>query len=375
MKIGIVTEYFFPTIGGIVENIYHMSRELLRRGHDLRIITGFRKGLPDNIDDEIIRRLIYIGRSTPTFFNGTCGCVTTGFGLTRKMKEVFRSEKFDIIHIHSPVYPTLSYIANLQANAPMVATYHTCTDITLLYKLGQSRLQMFLSRIAGHIAVSKCCAVDNNRFFDVNFDILPNGVDVDWWKKNARKIDRFDDGKINILFIGRPDCRNGLDVLIPAFARVHKKHPDTRLIVVGDGPLRFFFERMVPENIKDSVTFEGTVLDERPSYMASSHLQCFTPEIASFGVTILEAMSGGMPMVASDIEPFRQLVTNEESALLVDPKDEDALVNALERLVVDDELRERLGATAAMRVDHYDWKRITELHLEYYRKIGDLVNQ
>lgn len=372
MKIGIVTEYFFPTIGGIVENIYHMSRELIRRGHDLRIITGYRKGLP-KIDDEVRRRIIYIGRATPTFFNGTCGHVSTGFGLTRKMREVLRSEKFDIIHIHSPVYPTLSYIANLNANAPMVATYHTCTDVTLFYRLGRSQLQKLLDRIAGHIAVSKCCAVDNNRFFDVDFDILPNGVNVEWWTRDNEKIEKFDDGKMNILFIGRPDYRNGLGVLIPAFARVLRSNPNTRLIIVGDGPLRFYFEGIVPEDIRDAVVFEGTAIDMRRNYMATSHIQCFTPEIASFGVTILEAMSGGMPLVASDIEPFRQLVTDEESALLVDPKDEGALARAIERLIADDELRERLGATAGMRVDHYDWKRVTTLHLEYYQRILNSV--
>lgn len=370
MKIGIITEYFFPTIGGIVENIYHMSRELLRRGHDLRIITGYRRGLP-KIDAAIRERMIYVGRSVSTFFNGTCGPVTIGFGLTRKMKEILAAERFDIIHIHSPVFPTLPFITMMQANAPLIATYHTCTDTKLLYQLAGFKLREFLERIAGNIAVSECCAADNRCFFDLDFDVIPNGVDIEWWTRDTRKIEKFNDGKINILFIGRPDYRNGLGVLIPAFARVHRKHPGTRLIVVGNGLLRFYFENIVPADVRNAVAFEDTAIDARRDYMASSHIMCFTPEIASFGVTILEGMSAGMPMVASDIEAFRQLITNEESALLVDPKDEMSAAAAIERLVEDEDLRERLGATAAMRVEHYGWKRVADLHLEYYRNILD----
>ncbi|MBT3182216.1 MAG: glycosyltransferase family 4 protein [Deltaproteobacteria bacterium] len=372
MKIGIVTEYFFPTLGGILENIYHMSKEFLRCGHDLRIITGYKKGFEDfDIEDEISKRIIHIGTTTSTFFNGSCGCVTSGLGLTKKMRKVFEEEKFDIIHLHSPIFPTLPMIANMQANAPLVATFHTCTGTGdhLLYKAFNKLLQSILDRIAGKIAVSNCCALENKLFFDVNFNIIPNGVDVDWWTSNTHKIEKFDDGKINILYIGRPDSRNGLDTLINAFSIVHKEHPNTRLIIVGDGPLKFYFESLVPHNIKDAVHFEGAATDGRRDYMATSHIHCFTPDVASFGITILEGMSAGKAMIASDIEAFKDLITHEESALLVEPRNIDQHVHALDRLIRDEDLRISLGATAARRVDHYDWKRIAKLHLEYYEKI------
>jgi len=372
MKIGIVTEYFFPTLGGIPENVYHMSRELLNQGHDFRIITARKGGLRE-IDQAVEDRLIFIGKSTPTFFNGTCGSITTGFGLTRKMKKVLKEEKFDIIHLHSPIFPTLPMIANMQANAPLVATFHTCSDNKVLYKIYRGLLQRYMDRIAGKIAVSKCCAEENQVYFDGEFDIIPNGVDVAWWTTEAYKIDKFNDDTINIFFIGRPDMRNGLHSLIESFTKIHKKYPKTRLIIVGDGPLRFYFESLVPEEIKDSVFFEGSALEERRHYMATADILCFTPDIASFGITILEGMSAGKAIVASDIEAFRDLVTNEESALLVEPGNVDQLTGAIERLVKDDDLRESLGTTALRRVDHYDWKRVTDLHLKYYKKILESV--
>jgi phosphatidylinositol alpha-mannosyltransferase len=368
VKIGIVTEYFYPTLGGITENIYHFALNLLRRGHKFKIITGRGKS-PEGIDPRVLSKIIYVGKSVPTFFNGSCGRVSVGVGLCKKMSKIFERERFDIIHLHSPMYPTLTYIANMRANAPLVATYHTCTDNTLLYSLAHVPLRNMAQRIAGHIAVSETCAADNRRFFDLNFDIIPNGVDVKWWAEGRRSIKKFDDGKINILFLGRPDSRNGLETLISAFEIIHENFPKTRLIVVGDGPLGFYFKSLVPDSLKDSVFFEGKATDKRRDYLAMADIMCFTPDIASFGVTILEGMSAGKAIIASDIPAFRGLVTDGESALLVKPRDVGRLASAITRLLKDEELRASIAATAAMRVERYDWKRVTQLHLEYYDDI------
>ena len=109
--------------------------------------------------------------------------------------------------------------------------------------------------------------------------------------------------------------------------------------------------------------------ETRPDYLASAHAFCFTPTIASFGITILEGMSAGRAIVASDIEAFRALLTDGESALLVKPGEVGELTRALERLIADDEMREQLAATAALRVERYDWKRVAEMQIAYYRRL------
>ena len=369
MKIGIVTEYFYPTLGGITENVYHFSKELLRRGHDFRIITGSH-GEPGEIDPTVKERIIRVGRSVPVFFNGSCGRLSFGSSLTRKMKEILSSERFDILHLHSPIFPTLPLMANMNALCPVVGTFHTVLGghDDIYYKLYRGRFLALLRRMAGRIAVSDCCAAELKDYFGLDFDVLPNGVDVEWWAR-AKRIAKFDDGVFNILFMGRPDRRNGLETLIEAFERVHRKYPRTRLIVVGDGPLSFYFRRLVPRDIRTAVFFEGAANERRPEYLATADVMCFTPEIASFGITILEGMAAGRALIASDIEAFRALVTQGESALLVDPRDPDAYATAIERLIKDQDFRESLGATAAMRVEHFDWKRVAELQLEYYEKV------
>lgn len=369
MKIGIVTEYFYPTLGGVTENVYHFSQELLRRGHDFRIVTG-RGARPADVDREIADRIVHVGRSVPVFFNASCGRVTMGTGLTRRMKRLLEEERFDVLHLHSPLFPTLPLVANMNATCPVVGTFHTVLGGSddIFYKLYKDRCLKLLDRMDGRVAVSDCCAAEMEGYFDRSFDVIPNGVDVEWWT-SGRPIDRFDDGKFNILFMGRPDRRNGLDTLIEAFADIHRRHPETRLIVVGDGPLAFYFHSLVPHDIKDAVHFEGAAYETRPDYLASAHAFCFTPTIASFGITILEGMSAGRAIVASDIEAFRALLTDGESALLVKPGEVGELTRALERLIADDEMREQLAATAALRVERYDWKRVAEMQIAYYRRL------
>lgn len=369
MKIGIVTEYFYPTLGGITENIYHFSKELLRGGHDFRIITGF-GGEPTEIDPEVRERIVFLGRSIPVFFNKSCGRATVGMNISKRMTEILTRERFDLIHVHSPMFPTLPIIATLQTEVPVVGTFHTCTGTDLFYyRLFRGRAQKVLDRMAGRIAVSDCCARENQRAFAGRFDVIPNGVDVRWWREGAAPFEKFDDGKTNILFLGRPDPRNGLETLIRAFAVVHHARPRTRLVIVGDGPLRFYFERLVPPGLRGDVCFEGLANGARPRYLASAHIFCFLPTIASFGITILEGMSAGKAIVASDIEAFRDLLVNGESALLVPPDDEERLAFALVRLIDDAALRARLGAAAAAHVERYDWSHVARMHVEYYEGI------
>lgn len=368
MKIGIVTEYFYPTIGGITENIYHFALGLIRRGHDFRIITA-RREPPEDIDPEVVSRMIYIGRSIPTAQNGSIGRTSLGVGMHRRMREVLRSERFDIIHAHAPIFPMLPAVANREQNAPYVGTFHTCVGESNLLRAFSFAIEPALDRMAGRVAVSKCCAEEMERFFGRKFDVIPNGVDIGWWETDDPRFEKFDDGKVNILFLGRTDIRNGLDVLLHAYERVKAKRPNTRLIVVGGGPLLKYFRSSVPRSIAQDVHFEGPAHDTRPRYMKTADVLCFLPSIASFGITILEGMSAGKAMVASDIEPFRALVKDGESALLVDPLDVGRTAKAILRLVDDAGMRKGLGERARRAVEPYSWDRLTETQLSYYRNI------
>ena len=170
-----------------------------------------------------------------------------------------------------------------------------------------------------------------------------------------------------ILFLGRFDPRNGLSTLIDAFKRVKGRGRRAQLLIVGDGPLRSHYFRAAGND--PDITFAGAVLNGRPSYYAHSAIYACPTTKASFGITLLEAMACQTPIVCSDILGFRDVVMHGREALMVPCGDRDALANGLVRLLDDERLRERLGATGRARALEYDWHRVTASILEVYHEV------
>ena len=129
-------------------------------------------------------------------------------------------------------------------------------------------------------------------------------------------------------------------------------------------------------NRLDDVLFAGRVSDaDKARFYKTAHIFC-APSTGqeSFGIVLLEAMAAGLPVVASDIHGYKRVVQRNVSGLLVEPRDPDAIADALERLVCEPALRERLGQAGARRAPEYDWSHVTgqlvELYEEVIRKRG-----
>ena len=187
-----------------------------------------------------------------------------------------------------------------------------------------------------------------SKFYPGEYDIIPNGVDIDRFE-NARPMERFNDGKTNILFLGRMERRKGLKYLVMAYSRLKWRYPDIRLIIAGGGnPGEEVLSLIGERNLQD-VEFTGLVpYQDVPRYYQSAHIYC-APNTGreSFGIVLLEAMSAGKPIAASRIDGFSRVLSNGVEGLLVKPKDDAALANALERLIIDGQLRREMGARGA----------------------------
>lgn len=366
MKIGIVSEYYYPLLGGITEHVHFFSKECARLGHQVTLITSNKRGkldYPKNEDVEIIR----LGKGVPYYSNGSFANITIGFGLKRRMREIMASHQFDIVHIHSPSVPVLPILTHLTSTGPTVGTFHTYFEWNPLYAFYQRVAQDAIENMDGRIAVSRLCVEALQKYFSANFRVIPNGVDVDYFSAPQGKLNKLDDGKINILFLARLDPRNGLEALIKAFRIVHRQHKNTRLTVVGDGPLRWYFRTLVDHGIKNDVHFEGFANGTRPDYFAASDIFCFPVQKASFGITILEAMAAGKPIVCSDLSAFHDILDGD--CRYIDPYDEHDLAAKLTELVENENLRKELGEKGRRRVDRYSWKNVTQEVLGFYREI------
>ena len=367
MKIGIVTEYFYPTVGGITENIYHFSKHLLKLGHDFRIITS-QAGDYGPIDPEVINRVIKVGKRIPFFINGSCASITLGFNLVKKFKKIFADEKFDILNIHSPQFPSLPLMALMYQDCPSVGTYHTCSVYSSWHKVYYNAAKPFINRLSGAIAVSDMCGKENKSYFDgPEYKVIPNGVEVSWWGEKRPRPDFMSPDYEWILFLGRPDRRNGLDVLLESFRKLLKKRPKARLLVVGDGPLMFYYKKLA-RDIKDKIYFYGKAYEERPELLSHSDVMCFIPEVASFGITVLEGMSAKCPMILSDIPAFHELV-DEKSAKFVSHTSVDELQSSIEFMLENKDKARLMAESAHKNVGKYDWSEVAVDTVKYFEDV------
>src|SRR5947209_2314063 len=129
LRIALVTEYYYPHLGGICEHVHFFAREARRHGHQVDIITSHLPGA--RIEPHVIR----LGTSQPIYANGSQARITIGFGLRAQMRRVLRQGKYDIVHVHSPLSPILPVLAIDEADCPVVGTFHTYFDRSFGYTI------------------------------------------------------------------------------------------------------------------------------------------------------------------------------------------------------------------------------------------------
>ena len=368
MRVGIATEYYYPSIGGVQEHVHHFAREARRLGHAVKIITSEMPDLPPPEGEAAGPDVLRIAKSRPLFKNGSFGRVSLGPRLAHAMRETLARERFDVLHVHCPLTPVLPFLAVHYADCPVVGTFHTHFQPGALFALTRRPQQRYLDRLDAAVAVSRACLSAFEGRLRSEFRIIPNGVDVERFGR-GRPLRRFEDGCFNVLWMGRLEPRNGLDRLLAAFVAL-RAETEARLLVVGEGPLRPRYEAMVPDELREDVVFAGRVVDERPDWYASADVYCAPTSIASFGVTLLEAMAAGKPILASDIDGFREVMTHGHEGELIPPDDVRAWVRALARLARDPARGEAYGEQGRRTVQRYAWPRVTSEVLRLYRSIG-----
>ena len=374
LRIGIVTEYYYPLLGGISENVHHTAAELVNRGHDVTIITSTPatngNGLP-HPNGIPVRR---VGRSVKIHGNGAIAHFALGgTGLWNDLKDVLHAEPFDVLQLHSPLFFTLPPLAALLGRCPRIGTFHSYFAPTFLPTLVYNSLKgvlqkQFLDRLDGVTVVSPSVLQALSRYFEMeNVRVIPNGVDTTMFTPKAPRLPRFSDDKRTLLFLGRFDPRNGLPFMIRAFTEVRKRMHDVRLVVVGTGPLETVYKSMVPDDLRDDVHFEGAALMNRPSYYTTADVFCSPISNASFGITLLESMACGTPIVATDNVGYRDLLAPTEGLLV--EGDVNAFADAIIQLLSDDRLRVGMRDAGLRKAEQFSWPRVADSLLGYFEEV------
>ena len=362
LKIGIVSPYGYPHPGGVNEHVRFTYEAMRRMGHDVWIITS-KYGRERESEGHVIR--LGTGWAAPA--NGSVGRVTLGLRFKRQAREVLEAHRFDILHFHEPFVPFLSPTVLDASETVNVATFHAFGGFSPSYWIGSRFTGRLAARLHGRIAVSGAARHFINRYFPGDYQIIPNGVDLDRFA-SAEPFEELRDGTLNILFVGRFEERKGLIHLLKAYHRLRKRKVDARLLVVGAGPKEREYRRYVGlRGIRD-VEFLGRVDDEaKVRYFASADIYC-APNTGqeSFGIVLLEAMAAGVPIVASDIHGFKRVVERNVQGILVEPRNHRALAAALYALARDPDLRDEMGEAGRLRAPEFTWDRVTERIIDFY---------
>lgn len=366
MKIALVSPYDYAYPGGVVVHICHLYEQFTKMGHKVKIITPCSSSRDIPFSEDVIP----IGKPIPIYRRGTVARVALSPLLSRKVKATLKEEQFELIHLHEPLCSILPLLVLDHSQSANVGTFHAYHSSDMGYKFGRFLLRRWFDKLHGRIAVSKPARDFVNRFFPASYDIIPNGIDLEHFSATVPPIEMFCDDKLNILFVGRHEKRKGLRHLLAAYKQVKEEMPNTRLIVVGPGN-REHYERLVNKvNLRD-VVFAGYVSNEDlPSYYNSCDLFC-APATGeeSFGIVLLEAMAAAKPIVASQIEGYASVLSHGVEGVLVPPKDEQALAQALIRLLSDSSLRQEMGARGKQKVEEYSWQNIAQRLQQYYGRL------
>jgi phosphatidylinositol alpha-mannosyltransferase len=362
VKIGLVTPYVYPLPGGVNEHVRFLYENLRLRGHDVRILTSSH-GLQRSSEGDVIR----IGKGFSVPSNGSVGTITLSPRYVSQVQKVLDREKFDLLHFHEPFVPFLSLVVLRQSTSVNIATFHAYAGFSPAMELGKRTLSHYAARLHGRIAVSAAARHFADRFFPGDFKVIPNGVNVGRYQR-AVPIARWQDGTLNILFVGRLEDRKGLPHLLKAYRLVRKRGFACRLLVVGSGPQEREARRYVMTRGLQNVEFLGRVSDAEKAQLFKTADVFVSPATGreSFGIVLLEAMAAGTPIVCSDIHGYKGVVQRGRQAILVPPRDSKALAAGISELLADPTLRERMGAEGLERAAQFSWEHVTARVEAYY---------
>ncbi len=360
MRVALACPYAWDVPGGVQGHVAELAEHLRERRHVVVVLAPAAR----RVDDPGVR---VVGRTIRVPYGGSVAPISPSPGTFREVRNELRRFSPDLVHVHEPFTPSASMFAALAARAPVVATFHSGIDRSRLLDLAWPVLRLVDGRITERIAVSERAAAFVGARSGHAYHIIPNGIDVARFG-TARAAELGPGSKL--LFVGRLDVRKGFPVAVAAFRELASERPDIRLLVVGDGHERGAVDLLPPE-IRSRVSMLGTVANaELPGIHAAADV-FVAPSLGgeSFGIVLVEAMAAGLPVVASRIPGYAEVLG--DVGVLVPPRDPSALAEAVRAVLDDLEHLRAMGEAGRARAADYDWGTVTDRIEVVYRDAVD----
>ena len=374
MRIALLSPYSWTYPGGVTRHIESLARELVASGHEARILSPF------DPDDALSARLhrgahpqplqlpenfVGLGRTVGIAANGAVSNMALTPHAVHALRAELRSGGYDVLHIHEPIVPVVSWDALCSAELPLVGTFHTYSENPITNGIAAVALggRRRMNRLHVRIAVSEDAAWTARRFYGGHYRIIPNGVQLQPAPVTCEP--SRGERPLRIVFVGQAVERKGLPVLLRAFEALRDQVAAT-LTLVGAG-----HEEVAHMMLDDrGIEALGKVSEERKlAELAAADVVC-APSLhgESFGMVLTEAFAASAPVIASDIPGYRDVVRDGVDGLLVAPGDALALAEALRHLALNGPLRARMALAARERAERFAWPCVAAEVLDAYEQ-------
>jgi phosphatidylinositol alpha-mannosyltransferase len=350
--------------GGVQQHIRDLAEALIGLGHDVSVIA------PADDDRPLPAYVVPAGKAMPVPYNGSVARLAFGPLSVSRVRRWVRDGDFDVLHVHEPAVPSLSLLACWVASGPIVATVHTAMPRSRVLLAAQPVLRSALEKIDGRIAVSEAARTTLVEHLGGDAVLIPNGVATKRYRY-AEPLAGWPGEGGAIGFLGRMDePRKGLPVLLKAFDLLAGQRPKLRLLIAGPGDAGEQ-QGKLPAALRDRAVFLGEVTEEEKIRVLHSVDVFCSPNTGgeSFGIVTAEAMAAGMPIVASDIEAFRQVLRDGRAGELFAAGDPADLARVAARLLDDPARRAELSVAALAAVAEYDWAVVAREVVSVYETV------
>jgi phosphatidylinositol alpha-mannosyltransferase len=361
VKVGIVCPYSLEVPGGVQAHVVDLARALIGLGHEVNVLA------PADEDMSLPDFVTSAGRAVGIPYNGSVARLSFGPVSYARVRRWIADHDFDVLHLHEPTAPSLSFLALMVADGPIVATFHTSTPRSKILSAFQVVLQPFVEKITARIAVSALARRVQVEHLGGDAVEIPNGVDVGFFA-DAKPLEGYPREGGTIGFVGRfTEPRKGMPVLLEAFRELAAELPDLRLLVVGRGDEEDLLDQAGPD-LAERIVLLGQVDDEtKARALGSVDVYC-APNTGgeSFGIILTEAMAAGAAVAASDLDAFRRVLDDGKAGVLTPVGDSAALAKGLRELLADRGRREEYVGNARLRVMTFDWSIVAGQVLRVY---------
>jgi len=371
LRILLASPYDLTHLGGVTSHVFDLASQFTLLGHEVTVAG------PTSRDGQIQHTGIHkLGGSFRFPTPGDSARVNLNPLVHTRVQELLSQQQFDVLHLHEPFLGFIGSSFLRRGEGLKVGTFHTWRKGTHLpYVAFGPLVRKWNTMLNGRIAVSDSARETINRYVRAEYRVIPNGIYYDDFAYPDTPPEHLDDDKPTIMFAGRLEPRKGVPVLLKAFQTLKKKIPNARLVICGDGSMRKKWQQMAHSMDLDDVFFEGFIArDNLPAYYHRADVYV-SPSVTneSFAITLLEAMAARTPVIATTNNGSNTLGEHGVTGLVIEPRDDIALAQAMEYLLEDRDTSERLGNAAQERAREFDWNVVARRILDYYDELSGVV--